>query len=389
MKKILSLIFVLIALIPSAIGAEREDSLTSIVERIIDREFKTKFHVDFCTSMNSSFTDGSFDEAYMKLNRVRLDCKSNFSDQFSYRIRYSFNKSFSKNSLENVAPALEYANIQWHPDNSFKLTIGKQFINIAGYEALGNSLYIREFADFNNAVSFYRVAVTAAFYPDKDRNHEIALQITNNREKKDSEIYTYGLPDGAKSSKFPFLYSIRWKGFMADRKLNLIYGAAAGPLAQGSNSYYLTCANIYESGPVMTYLDVMYSREGIDNQQRVTSLQGGASVPATARYAQYLSFIAKFDYRFHPKWNAYVKGAYETGSIYKSNGIFDKGRYMTTWNAQASVECKPFTKDGGFKVFLHYIYRGTVLSQQAAKIGAVGHDVQRLSMGVIYELPIL
>lgn len=389
MKKILSLIFVLIALIPSAIGAEREDSLTSIVERIIDREFKTKFHVDFCTSMNSSFTDGSFDEAYMKLNRVRLDCKSNFSDQFSYRIRYSFNKSFSKNSLENVAPALEYANIQWHPDNSFKLTIGKQFINIAGYEALGNSLYIREFADFNNAVSFYRVAVTAAFYPDKDRNHEIALQITNNREKKDSEIYTYGLPDDAKSSKFPFLYSIRWKGFMADRKLNLIYGAAAGPLAQGSNSYYLTCANIYESGPVMTYLDLMYSREGIDNQQRVTSLQRGASVPATARYAQYLSFIAKFDYRFHPKWNAYVKGAYETGSIYKSNGIFDKGRYMTTWNAQASVECKPFTKDGGFKVFLHYIYRGTVLSQQAAKIGAVGHDVQRLSMGVIYELPIL
>lgn len=389
MKKILLLILVLIALMPSASATEREDSLTSIVERIIDREFKTKLRVDFCTSMNGSFTDGAFDEAYMKLNRVRFDFKSNFSDMFSYRIRYSFNKSFVKNSLENVAPALEYANIQWHPDNRFKMTIGKQFINIAGYEALGNSLYIREFADFNNSVSFYRVAVTAAFYPDQDRNHEITLQITNNREKKDSEIYSYGLPDGVNPTKFPFLYSVRWNGFMADRKINLIYGAAVGPLAQGRNSYYLTCANVYDSGPIMTYLDIMYSREGIDNQQRITSLQKGMPVPATAQCAQYLSFIAKFDYRFHPKWNAYVKGAYETGSIYESNSIFAYGRYMTTWNAQASVECKPFTKDGGFKVFLHYIYRGTSLSAQAAKIGAAGHDIQRLSMGVIYELPVL
>ena len=88
------------------------------------------------------------------------------------------------------------------------------------------------------------------------------------------------------------------------------------------------------------------------------------------------------------KWNAYVKGAYETASVYKSNGTFEKGRYITEWNAQASVEWLPFTNDKGFKVFLHYIYRGMQLGSRARSLNATVHDVQRISAGVIYELPI-
>lgn len=389
MRKILILILLLAPCCLHAAEPESDDSLSSIVENMLDKKIKTDLKVDFCTSMNGSFTDGAFDEAYLKLNRVRFDFKSTFSERFSYRIRYSFNKSFAKNSLDNIPPSLEYANIQWHPDESFKLTIGKQFLNCAGNEALGNSLYIREFADFNNALSFYRVAVTAAFRPGKERNHEIALQITNNRDRKDSEIYEYGLPQGMESSKFPFLYSIRWSGLMLDDKLDMKYGVAAGPAAKGANTYYLTCGNIYESGPVTTYLDVMFSREEIDNQQRITSLQGNIPARVTARNTQYLSFIAKFDYRFHPKWNAYLKGAYETGSVYRENDFFGKGRYITSWNAQASVEWHPFTNDRKFRVFLHYIYRGMKLHKASAPIAPSAHDIQRLSAGVIYELPVL
>lgn len=403
MKKILSLLLLFCTMAvnagtlsepyPGKVGQDSftpsdKDTLVSIAERVLNKKFTSRFNVDFCTSMNGSLTDGVFDEAYLKLNRVRFNMRGKFTDRFSYRIRYSFNKSYSKNSLDNVPPALEYANIQWHPDDRFKLTIGKQFLNCAGYEALGNSLYIREFASFNNSLSFYRIAVTAAIKPDKERNHEIAFQITNNREKADSDIYRYGLPEGCESARFPFLYSVRWNGWMADRAVNLHYGAAAGPLAKGKNVYYLTCGNVYEKGPIMTYLDVMFSREEIDLQQRVTSLQGDGLSGVTAANTQYLSFIAKFDYRFHPKWNAYVKGAYETASVYKSNGTFEKGRYITEWNAQASVEWLPFTNDKGFKVFLHYIYRGMQLGSRARSLNATVHDVQRISAGVIYELPI-
>ena len=119
MRKILILILLLAPCCLHAAEPESDDSLSSIVENMLDKKIKTDLKVDFCTSMNGSFTDGAFDEAYLKLNRVRFDFKSTFSERFSYRIRYSFNKSFSKNSLDNVPPALEYANIQWHPDESF------------------------------------------------------------------------------------------------------------------------------------------------------------------------------------------------------------------------------------------------------------------------------
>ena len=110
------------------------DSIPSIVERVLDKKFKSRLNVDFCSSINGYFTENEFDELTMKLNRLRFDLRGGINDQFSYRVRYSFNKSFSRNSTEYVPSALEYANLQWHPTDRFKLTIGKQFLVVGGYD---------------------------------------------------------------------------------------------------------------------------------------------------------------------------------------------------------------------------------------------------------------
>lgn len=375
------------ALAQEAEDRHQEDSITSIVEKIVDRKFKSRITVDFCTSLNGNFTDNGFDGTSFKLNRLRLELRGRISDQFSYRVRQSFNKSFTKNSLDNVPSSLEYANLQWHPNSNFKLTIGKQFLAIGGYEALANSMYVREFSEFNDCMSFYRLGVNADFKFASDQT--FSLQFVNNRNGKDSDLYAYGLPEGLESSKFPFLASVCWNGYFADKALNFIYAASAGPVAKGKNIYYLSCGNIYEKGPVLAYLDVMYSREEVDNQQRVTSLQGGAGSYVTAQNVDYLSFIAKFDYRFHPKWNAYVKGAYETAGVYQANGPFQKGTYMTSWNAQASIEWHPFTSDKGLKVFAHYVYKGHQLADNALTINGVKPSMQRISLGLIYVIRVL
>ena len=64
------------------------------------------------------------------------------------------------------------------------------------------------------------------------------------------------------------------------------------------------CGNIYEKGPILAYLDVLYQRSGLDNQHRISSL---SSIPSVAQNVQYLTVIANLDYRFHPKWNGYIK----------------------------------------------------------------------------------
>lgn len=389
MKRIFLLLAMLLPLSAAAQYDEPCDSITSIVERVMDKKIKATFNVDFCTSLNGYFTEGDFDGASLKLNRLRLDLKGGISEQFSFRVRQSFNKSYSKNSTENVPNSLEYANIQWHPNPGFKLTVGKQFLAIAGYEALANSMYVREFADFNDNLNFYRLGITGAIKLDQERNHELQLQVANNRGGTDADIYTYGLPAGIEPTKLPFITSVCWNGYFDDKAWNLIYAASVAPVAKGKNLYYLSCGNIYEKGPVFAYLDVMYSREEIDTQQRITSLQSGGLVPVTVQNAEYLSFIAKFEYKFNSKWSAYVKGAYETSGIFEENGIFGAGRYMTGWNAQASVEWVPFEKDKGFKLFAHYLYKGYSLEGPAAFLNAYVPDIQRVSLGAIYAIPVL
>ena len=266
---------------------------------------------------------------------------------------------------------------------------GKQFVSLGGYEAYVNALRVREFCEFNNNVAVYQAGIMGVvqFNPSQ----QLILQVVNNRSGSDSDLYIYGRPDGIEAAKFPLLATVNWNGLFLDDALHFRYAASMGQLAKGKNIYYLTCGNIYEKYPFVAYLDVMYSREGIDSQQRITTLQGQGRgmLPVTAQNTQYLSFIANLDYQFHPKWNAYIKGAYETAGIYEANSIFAKGRYLTSWNAQACLEWFPFTEDKGFKVFAHYLYKGHHLTENAEVMMASMPHTQRISLGLVYVIPVL
>lgn len=404
MKKLLLLISIFIAANAAAQNPKtliREDELPTVVERIIERrdsirndgykirKIKAHINLEFAGSANAYFTAGKFDEASFKMNRVRLEIYGRLHDKLSYHFRQSFNKYSNPYSVDNMSSSIEYANIKWHVGERFDLVAGKQFLAVAGYEGYVNGLLVREFSDFNNNFEIYQTGLMGVLrlHPD----HHLMLQVTNNRNSSDNEMYLYGFPEGLESTRFPLLGTVNWNGWFADKTVHLMYSASAGQLAKGKNVYYLMCGNIYEKGPVLAYLDVLYSRSAIDSQQRITTLQGQSRgmLPVTAQNTQYLTFIANVDYQFHPKWNAYLKGVYETAGVYEANGPFAAGRYLTTWNAQACVEWFPFTEDKGFKVFAHYLYKGHKLAENAIALGAVVPHTQRISFGIQYIIPVL
>lgn len=404
MKKLLLLISIFIAANAAAQNPKtliREDELPTVVERIIERrdsirndgykirKIKAHINLEFAGSANAYFTAGKFDEASFKMNRVRLEIYGRLHDKLSYHFRQSFNKYSNPYSVDNMSSSIEYANIKWHVGERFDLVAGKQFLAVAGYEGYVNGLLVREFSDFNNNFEIYQTGLMGVLrlHPD----HHLMLQVTNNRNSSDNEMYLYGFPEGLESTRFPLLGTVNWNGWFADKTVHLMYSASAGQLAKGKNVYYLMCGNIYEKGPVLAYLDVLYSRSAIDSQQRITTLQGQSRgiLPVTAQNTQYLTFIANVDYQFHPKWNAYLKGVYETAGVYEANGPFAAGRYLTTWNAQACVEWFPFTEDKGFKVFAHYLYKGHKLAENAIALGAVMPHTQRISLGIQYIIPVL
>lgn len=405
MKKLL---FSFAILFPVLASAQTMQTLTSdadlhtVVERLMDkrdslkndgykiRKIKSHFNLEFAGSTNAYFTEGQFDEVSFKMNRVRLEIFGRLHDQLSYHFRQSFNKYSNPYSVDNMSSSIEYAYINWHhKGGKFDLYAGKQYLALAGYEGYVNGLLVREFSDFNNHVEIYQTGLMGRWTVHP--NHLLMFQITNNRNSFDNEMYLYGLPNGVEGTKFPLLGTVNWNGWFADRSIHLMYSASAGQLAKGKNIYYLMCGNIYQKGPILAYFDALYSRSAIDAQQRITTLQGQGRgrLPMTAQNTQYLTFIANVDYQFSPKWNAYIKGAYETASVYEANGVFDKGRYITSWNAQACIEWFPFTEDKGFKVFGHFLYKGYTLADNAKALGATIPHSQRVSIGIQYIIPVL
>ena len=369
-----------------------EDELPTMVERIIEqrdsamydgykiRKIKSHINLEFASSANAYFSAGQFDEMSFKMNRVRLEIYGRLNDHLSYHFRQSFSSYNNVNTVENLPSSIEYANLKWRFNDKFDLVVGKQFLAVAGYEGYVNGLLVREFSEFNNNFAIFQTGVKAAAYLTPDQH--LYFQVVNQK----TGLEDYGLPAGVEASKFPLLASACWMGWFADGAINLQYSASAGQLAKGKNIYYLMCGNIYEKGPILAYLDVLYQRSGLDNQHRISSL---APVPSVAQNIQYLTVIGNVDYRFHPKWNGYLKGAYETAGIYEDNGPFVKGRMMNAWNAQACLEWFPFEEDKGFKVFAHYVYKGFELTENAKALGATKPHTQRISLGIQYIIPVL
>ena len=387
------LFFIISILLPFWAAAQDEalipynDSTRTLVKNL--RNIKSHINLEFASSANAYFTDGSFDEASFKINRVRLEILGKLNDDLSYHFRQSFNKYSNPHSVDNLSSSIEYANIKWHQSDFFELVAGKQFVAFAGYEGYLNALEVREFCNFNDNVAVYQAGIMGVMHPNE--NNQFTLQVTNLRSGSDADLYVYGLPEGVEPAKIPVLTTANWNGWFADKTVHLMYSASAGQQAKGKNIYYLMCGNIYEKGPVIAYLDVLYSREGVDSQQRITTLQGQnrGFLPMTAQNTQHFTVIADCDYQFHPKWNAYLKGAYETAGVYESNGIFDKGRYITSWNAQACLEWFPLTQDKGLKLFAHYVYHGHHLTENALSLNAYKPHTQRISLGLVYVMPVL
>ena len=366
-----------------------DDSIKSLLNRLlpsVNPEVSAHMNLEFYTSAAAYFTEGSFDEAAFKINRVRMEILGSFSKEFNWHFRQSFNKYSNPHALDNLSSSIEYAYVTWKPSDKFNMTVGKQFVSLGGYEYYLNANKIREFSEFNEYISVYQAGLTATY--NFTPTQELVFQVTNIRSGEDEDMYVYGRPEGVGKAKIPVISTLNWNSWYADRAIQLRYAAAWGQQAKGKNILYLTAGNIYEKGPVIAYLDVMYAREGLDSHGLITDMQGPMiQTPTTAMNTEYLTFIADIDYRFHPHWNAYIKGAYERAGVYKGNGIFGKGLYRTTWNLQGCVEFFPM-KNSELLIFAHVLHKGHKLTERAKALGAVSPDKQRISIGLVYTIPV-
>lgn len=365
------------------------DSIKSLLNRLlpsIDPQISAHMNLEFYTSAAAYLTEGRFDEAAFKINRVRMEILGSFSKDFTYHFRQSFNKYSNPRALDNLSSSIEYAYVNWKLSSRLGITVGKQFLPLGGHEYNVNGIRIREFSEFNNNVSCYQagIGLKYRFSPMQ----EVTLKLLNNRNGEDNDMYMYGRPEGLEKAKVPIISALAWNGYFVDKSLLLRYAAAWGQQAKGKNIFYLTAGNTWERDKVLAYVDVMYARQGLDAHGIISDMQGPVvTSPATAQNTEYFTLIGNIDYRIHPNWNVYVKGAYETAGVYKTNGFFEQGLYRTTWNLQSCVEYFPMA-NSELKIFAHLLHKGHKLTDRARALGAVSPDTQRISFGLVYTIPV-
>ena len=133
------------------------------------------------------------------------------------------------------------------------------------------------------------------------------------------------------------------------------------------------------------FVDFMYSKEDIDRKGIITNIVGRPG-GHNAFDAGYLSVVAKCNYRFLPKWNAFVKGMYETASVTKASEGIEKGNYSTSWGYLAGIEFYPMETNLHF--FVTYVGRSYDFTSRAKVLGQENYSTNRVSVGFIWQMPV-
>lgn len=379
---------------PSSVYAQNEALVSSDDKTLLEKLSGDKRKIDwasmniqFASSFNASFTNRTFDEAAFRVDRIRLEILGAFHDKFSYHFRQSFNQYTNPNiPLDNLSGSVELAVVNWNVNDRIMLSAGKQAVQLSGYEYWVNAIKVRQFSDFNNTIPCYQAGLNMSytFTPDQMIN----LQVTNLRNGALEDQFMYGLPEGVERSKVPVLATANWDGFFVDRALQLRYSLSYGQLAKKKNIFYFTCGNVWDKKPFLGYIDLMFSREGLDSKGLLSGItvdeEGNGT---TIQNVNYFTTIGNLDYRVNPHLNLYIKGVYEQGGVYKETPGFEEGTYRRVWNTQLCAEYYPM-ENSELLLYLHFLYKNIHFTERARLLGGENRNEQRISLGLVYTLPV-
>lgn len=340
--------------------------------------------------------EGKLDEAAFRFKDVKVDITGEVTDQLFYWYRQKLNAGYGNLSLENLTESIEYAYVGYKLSDRFTLTAGKQDVFYGGFEYDPNPLIIYEYSDMNEYALCYLTGAGLAYQALPTQ--EIRVQVTNSRMGSMEEDFGR-LPDGVEKPKVPLFYTLNWNSSYLDEQINLRYSVSAAEQADKKYAYSFFAGQNLDVAPWYAYLDVMYMRGALDPLGLLTEWAGWkgkptgetgeskAEIPVRVQNCAYFSLVAELQYRFHPKWQLFAKGTYETASLYKADGPYEKGKQRTAWGYQGGIGFYPMA-DENLHLFLMGSGRAYSLTEQAKASGVWMENTGRLAVGFVYKLPL-
>lgn len=350
-------------------------------------------------SLRTEIPQGGEASAKFRMDNFRWNVQGTFGkkDEFFYHFRWNLATNFTKNPLDNFLSSVDYAYVTWRAAEKFSLTMGKQVFALGGEEFWAAPVYVLQFSDFGGSIACYQLGVKGTWHISPTQ--ELSLQMANIRGNWDKDYYVGGLPEGVESTNAPFLYTLNWTGqFLDNNALAFRYSASYGQQAKGKDWWIFTMGQSYKSEKIGGYLDLAYSRQGLDANGLISGVANikdpltGMPVSRTIENVDYTAVIAYLNFSISPSFSAFVKGSWELGMLNKpytvdsEAGITAKaGICRRSWNGQAALQYMP-TKNKDFRFFLHYNFYNLQATGNGRILGINNYLEHRISLGLIYVL---
>lgn len=338
-------------------------------------------------SWRVAFPQGGSPDYRFRMDNFRWNIEGRISDRLYYHFRQSLTAGFRAQSFDGLLSSVDYAYLKWGVTDRLSLKMGKQVFAFGGQEFWAAPVYVLQFTDFGGSVPCYQMGVSASW--NWSRTQELVFQVANLRGTGDGEYFTAGLPAGVDPARAPFLYTLNWNGsFLDGNALEFRYALSWGNQAAGRQVWFLTLGQAYRHRNWGCYLDFNYSRQDLDvNGLLSRSAVFADGVPRTLENVDYYTVTGYFHWRFHPAWAMFLKGAREYGALNRPYGDVPAGLCRANWNAQYCLEYLP-TRDTDFRFFLHYNFYDLSAAESGRLLGVKDFREHRISLGVIYIMPV-
>lgn len=351
------------------------------------------FNLDilFRAALNADNLNQESARTRMNLDDIRLLLHGRYNEDLSYKVRFRLNRSFAPTGLDNSSVALDYAYIDYKfgKHRNWSVTLGKQSAMVGSYEFENNPIYELIFTDYiNHVVNLFVVGGKLSYAINPNQSFHVQLHNTVNN-TLENHIQNNGFSKGdLKQAKVPMGAYFTWVGAFADRKIHTKWSYNIAQFAQGYTNHGLALANKYQTAKQMVYLDLNYTKQGVDHallaSQAINDFYaytGGDR--QLARNVVYKSAIARYDQFISPKWELALKGGIESATYRDDETVGTN--FRTNYTYFTAIQHKPFKKQD-LRFYIGYI--GNTVSF-ADRLAMGDKQFNRLALGGYFTIPVL
>ncbi len=363
-------------------STNREKTIIETITKSIKKNDFLNIKINTRMAFHTKFTGVESDKATFRIDYLWLQVTGNITDCIFYKWIQHLNKSNKANSLDNMPSSIDCLGIGFNISPTLSTFIGKQYADFGGFEYDADPAQVFEFSDLGNNMTCFLVGAHIQWFCIPSQ--ELRFQVVNGRNNSIEDTYAT-TPEDFKAAKLPLGYTFNWNGFFFNNHLATRCSYSIFHEGNKSNVNMLTLAASWMQKHFNMYVDATYSFEDIDRLGILSSTITTDETPFCATDCEYLSIVSRMNYRPSEKLNLFIKGMYETASIRK-DGIMEKGKYRTSFGYQGGLEYFPMKENLHF--FAVYHAKQVDMTNRALKMGLCGSNPQRLSIGLIYNIPV-